>query len=236
LPACWLHYAWLAAKLQSGLLLLTFCVCLHNDFNSTSCCVLCRPAGVLPGCYEVVWVVDVRKPGRAAWRELTFTLSAEALPAANAKEQQQERWAPVGGTPSAAAAAGKTADAESKDDDTIVNFQMRQYGQADVQLLQQQCRKQRTTWAVMSGGLLHVSSSSSGASTVRLSFHSTEVGLNGNIFWAMARLIPVDMPQFDSATVCNRVWHPLAGQQGIGAAGARFRCYAQRWLELLMEG
>jgi hypothetical protein len=107
-----------------------------------------------------------------------------------------------------------------------------------VQLLQQQCRKQRTTWAVMSGGLLHVSNSSSGVSTVRLSFHSTEVGLNGNLRWAMAQLIPVDLQlqQFSSATLSNRPWQPLAGQQGIGAAGACFRCYAQRWLEQLMEG
>jgi hypothetical protein len=159
-------------------------------------------------------------------------------------QQQQVRWAPVGCCSSvteavaaaAAAAAEGTADAESTEiDDISVNSQMRQYGQADVQQLQKQCRKQRTTWAVMSGGLLHVSSSNSAVSTVKLDFHSTDLSCNGNIRWAVAQLIPVDLQRWDCATPGNREWQPPR-QQGIGVASARFRCYAQQWIQQLVKG
>jgi hypothetical protein len=203
-------------------------------------CVLSRAAGVPPGSYEVAWVVDVTHAGLP---NATITLSAEAVPVHGQQQQQQQGDAEDSKATAAAAAAAAgpgtcSSAAASAAEDTqadqrekrLSKVEVQQRWQPELQRLQQQCRMQRATWGVVSGGVLQVSD----YSTVQLRFASTDNTYKQNVRWAMAELIPVDstaeLQQQQVAAQCNRVWQPArqAGKQGRSSIGVGGGVYNQQ--------
>jgi hypothetical protein len=195
-------------------------------------CVLSCAAGVPPGSYEVAWVVDVT---HADLPNATITLSAEAVPVHGQQQQQQGEAEACEATNSAAAGAGTSSSAAGPAGaaaDTQANqhanqhnkVEVQQRWQPELQRLQQQCRMQRATWGVVSGGVLRVSD----YSTVQLRFASTDNTYKQNVRWALVELIPVNstaelqqQQQQQVAAQRNRVWQPArqAGRQGSSSVG-----------------